>query len=243
MKILAKAAAGLLAGLMVATGVAAGDFSTFQSLGFSPDGKVYAFEEFGVQDGSGFPYSTLYFLDTEKDAFLAGTPVRVRIDDEAADIGKARAESLNLARPLLEENGILANPGVLAAFNPMGEVGADRKRIDYMEHAVEPVPGGTYALALEEIPLALPERCRDIAPAGKGFRLTLVERDGAPADKTVHEDTRIPDSRNCPLSYQVSGAVTFHPQNADPVHVALILMRSVGFEGADGRWLAVPFRP
>ena len=59
----------------------------------------------------------------------------------------------------------------------------------------------------------------------------------------LHEDERIPDSRNCPLSYQVSGAVTFHPTEGDPVHVALVLLRSVGFEGADGRWLAVPFRP
>ena len=243
MKILAKAAAGLLIGLVTATGAAAGDFATFQSLGFSPDGKVYAFEEFGVQDGSGFAYSTLYFIDTEKDAFLAGTPVRVRIEDEAADIGKARAESLALARPLIEQHAVLSNPGVLAAFNPMGEAGVDRKRIDYIEHAVEPAPGGAYALALEEIPLALPERCRDITPGGKGFRLKLVARDGAAADRVIHEDERIPDSRNCPLSYQVSGAVTFHPAEGDPVHVALVLLRSVGFEGADGRWLAVPFRP
>lgn len=60
-----KTAVALLASLAAASAWA-GDFSTFQSLGFSPDGKVYAFEEFGIQDGSGFPYSNVYFIDTER---------------------------------------------------------------------------------------------------------------------------------------------------------------------------------
>lgn len=238
------AAIALAASFLATAGASAGDFSTFQSLGFSPDGKVYAFEEFGVQDGSGFPYSTVYFIDTEKDAYLAGTPIRVRIDSEDAGLDKARADSFGKAKALFDKHKVLANPGVLAAFNPMGEVGADRKRIEYLQHAVEPVPGGSYALALDEIALDLSDKCRDIAPeGGKGFRLKLVKRDGAAADTLLHEDKRVPESRNCPLSYQISGAVTFNPLGADPVHVALVLVRSFGFEGADGRWIAVPFRP
>ena len=242
--IVRKAAIALAASFLATAGASAGDFSTFQSLGFSPDGKVYAFEEFGVQDGSGFPYSTVYFIDTEKDAYLAGTPIRVRIDGDEAGVDKARSDSYGKARALFDKHKVLANPGVLAAFNPMGEVGADRKRIEYLQHAVEPTPGGSYALALDEIPLDLSDKCRDITPdGGKGFRLKLVKRDGAASDTLLHEDKRVPESRNCPLSYQVSGAVTFNPLGADPVHIALVLVRSFGFEGADGRWIAVPFRP
>lgn len=244
MTVLRKTAVALLASLLTTAGASAGDFSTFQSLGFSPDGKVYAFEEFGIQDGSGFPYSNVYFIDTEKDAYLPGTPIRVRIDSEEAGIAKARAESRDKAKALADKHDVLANPGVLAAFNPMGEVGVDRKRIEYVQHAVEPTPGGSFALALEEIPLELSANCRDITPeGGKGFRLKLVKRDGEAADTVLHEDTRVPESRRCPLSYQVSGAVTFNPRGADPVHVALVLVRSFGFEGTDGRWVAVPFRP
>jgi predicted secreted protein len=243
-RILRKAMVALLMTLLATAGASAGDFSTFQTLGFSPDGKVYAFEEFGVQDGSGFPYSNIYFIDTEKDVYLSGTPVRVRIDDESADIAKARTASRDKAKALVDQHKVLSNPGVLAAFNPMGEVGADRTRIEYLPHAVEPTPGGSYALALEDIPLELSDTCRDITPdGGKGFRLTLVKRDGETTNAVLHEDTRIPDSRNCPLSYQISGALTFNPLAADPVHVALVLVRSFGFEGSDGRWIAVPFRP
>ena len=244
MTILRKATAALLGSLMMTTGAAAGDFSTFQPLGFSADGKVFAFEEFGIQDGSGFPYSNVFFIDTEKDAYLQNTPIRVRIDDEAAGLGKARAESFGKAKSLIEQQKLADNPGVLAAFNPMGEVGADRERIEYLPHAIEPTPGGSFALALENIALEPSERCKDITPeGGKGFRLKLVKNDGEAADTLVHEDKRVPDSRNCPLSYQISGAMTFHPMGADPVHVALVLVRSFGFEGADGRWIAVPFRP
>lgn len=244
MTILRKTAAAFLVSALTASGAMAGDFATFQSLGFSPDGKVFAFEEFGVQDGSGFPYSNVYFIDTEKDAYLPGTPIRVRIDDEAAGLGTARAESRDKAGSLIEQHKLADNPGVLAALNPMGEVGADRERIEYLPHAIEPTPGGSFALALENIPLPPSERCRDITPeGGKGFRLKLVKRDGEAADTLLHEDTRVPDSRNCALSYQISGAMTFHPRGADPVHMALVLVRSFGFEGPDGRWIAVPFRP
>ena len=239
-----KTAVALLASLCSTASAWAGDFSTFQALGFSPDGKVYAFEEFGVQDGSGFPYSNVYFIDTEKDAYLPGTPIRVRIDDEAAGIAKARAESRDKAKALSDKYNVLSNPGVLAAFNPMGEGGVDRNRIEYLQHAVEPAVGGAFALTLEDIPLDMTDRCRDIAPDGiKGFRLKLVKNDGATADTLVHEDKRVPESRNCAFSYQISGAVAFNAFNLEPVHVALVLVRSIGFEGADGRWIAVPFRP
>ena len=168
----------------------------------------------------------------------------MRIDDEAAGLGKARAESRDKATTMIAEYKLLDNPGTLAAFNPMGEVDADRKHIEYLPHAIEPAPGGSYTLALDEVPLPVSEKCQGITPdGGKGFRLKLVKRDGETADTVLHEDKRVPESRACPLSYQISGAMTFHPLAADPVHVALVLVRSFGFEGADGRWIAVPFRP
>ena len=48
----------------VAGSAAAGDTASLSVLGYSPDGKVFAFEEYGIFDGSGFPYSNIYFIDT-----------------------------------------------------------------------------------------------------------------------------------------------------------------------------------
>ncbi|MDX3924859.1 MAG: DUF2259 domain-containing protein [Shinella sp.] len=237
-----KAAAAACTFLLSALCAAAGDFAAFQPIGFSDDGKVFAFEEYGIQDGSGFPYSNIFFVDIENDGFLPQTPVRVRIDSEDADLARARAESRSRAGTLIERYGLDRNPGLLAAFNPAGEV-ADRTRIRYHQHTVEPQPGGPFTLVLEETPLSVTPACKDIVPEGKGFRLRLAEIDGEPADKVVYEDTRIPESRRCPVSYQISGAITFHPREGEPIHIALVLVRSFGFEGNDGRWLAVPVRP
>jgi predicted secreted protein len=51
------AAALLLIGLL-SNPALAGDTAELNILGFSADGNVFAFEEYGVQDGSGFPMPT-----------------------------------------------------------------------------------------------------------------------------------------------------------------------------------------
>lgn len=73
--------------------VLAGDIASLQTIGFSADGRIFAFEEYGVQDGSGFPYSNIYVIDTRTDRFIAGTPIRQRIEDESASLGTVRAQS------------------------------------------------------------------------------------------------------------------------------------------------------
>ncbi len=54
--------------------VYAGDFAKREIHGFSIDGQLFAFEEYGVQDGSGFPYSTIYVIDTSTDQWTANSP-------------------------------------------------------------------------------------------------------------------------------------------------------------------------
>ena len=89
-------AAALLATLPVAPGFA-GDAAQLEILGFSKDGGVFAFEEYGVQDGSGFPYANRYYIDTTTDTFVKGTPVRVRL--HPADCAAIEALGPNSALP------------------------------------------------------------------------------------------------------------------------------------------------
>jgi predicted secreted protein len=60
----------------------AGDAAGREVIGFSPDGRYFAFEQYGVQDGSGFAYSDIMVIDATSDAWVVGTPVRKRADDE-----------------------------------------------------------------------------------------------------------------------------------------------------------------
>ena len=65
----------LLAGLCLVAGpAAANDQALIDFLGYSGDFRYFAYEEYGVQDGSGSAYSSIHVLDLWADAELAGAP-------------------------------------------------------------------------------------------------------------------------------------------------------------------------
>ena len=245
MKGICRIAAWLTAALALGAGAAsAGDFAHIQPLGFSADGNVFAFEEYGVQDGSGFPYATIYFIDTKQDRYLPGTPYRVRLEDEQASLGKARDAARNAAAGLIGKYDLSANPGLLAAFSPFSERDVAPDRIRYDAVAVQPQVGNTNAMALETFDITASPKCQSFDIRTRGFRLRMMEVAGQPANRLFYEDKQIPESRNCPTDYRLGGVMTFNPQPSGGwVHIALVLVLSQGFEGRDGRWIAVPVRP
>ena len=88
--------------LCLATGAAsAGDYADRTIIGFSPDGAYFAFEEYGVQDGSGFPYANIYVVDTATDSWVAGTPIRVMVQDETASLASVRFNAYEQANAIL----------------------------------------------------------------------------------------------------------------------------------------------
>ncbi|WP_275782778.1 DUF2259 domain-containing protein [Pararhizobium gei] len=218
----------------------AGDIAAFQPIGFSSDGGLFAFEEYGIQDGSGFPYSNIFFIDTRKDAFLPGTPIRHRLDDDSAGLAKVRRWTRDKAAPLIDSHGMADNPGLLAAFNPVTESVAATDRLTYRQYAVEPPVGGAFTLVLKDIPFAPSEACKDITPQSAGFSLAFEAEDGAASKRIIHIDTTVPESRNCPTGYRIGGVMVHHPAGNDPVHIVMVQVLSAGFEGRDGRWIAVP---
>jgi len=226
---------------LASTAAHAGEFAEFRPIGFSADGKVFAFEEFGVQDGSGFAFANRFFIDTTDDSFLPGSTVRVVLEDETLSVGDARAEAQAQAASLESQHDFQDNPGTIAAFNPLSELDGPAHRLRYMPFSMEPQPFGAYEVTLEEKPLPASSLCQDIDATSTGFRLDMTQANGQPSNLVLHDDTSVPQSRGCPLSYRIGGAITHH---ADGVwtHVVLVLVRSFGFEGENGRWIAVTRR-
>ena len=230
--------------------VKAADLAEHRILGFSSDGAIFAFEEFGVQDGSGFPYANIYFIDAEADAWLPGTPVRVIIDDMAAveagqvDLSTARDEAYEKARPILDEHGIEdrwhthaysalgefeASPNELAfgiqpRWNALADI-EDRFRAELDLYYAE-TPGQDCADYMGDRPM--------------GFRLTIqrLDSDGV---VTLHEDETIPRSRGCPVTYRITRVVSPDAWPVEKVMVLLSVMQH-GFEGANRRFIAVAGR-
>jgi len=213
----------------------AGDYAEREIIGFSPDGAYFAFEEFGVQDGSGFPYSNIFIIDTAKDDWLAGTPIRRRIDDEMAPLSRAREESRSKAQPLLTEHNITPR-GVLAVSNPATELSADPHKVRFRLNPFFNMAERAWSLTLEPLPFPETAQCENFGPV-KGLKLTITDPDGK--QRVLSEDKSVPDSRFCPRDYAISDVVTFTPEGGETSLAILLSLFRQGFEGTDRRFIAV----
>ncbi len=225
--------------LAFAPAVQAGDAANLEILGFSKDGKVFAFEEYGIQDGSGFPYANRYYIDIDSDSFVPGTSVRIRLDEDGASVDAARQKAREQGEKIVPAGELAANRGFTAGLNPITELSADPFRMKVNPRAVFPAIDPPLEFKLEEMPMAVADICKSQGET-KGFRLVRIDN----GDKTtvLHEDDSIPKSRGCPIGYSLGGVQTF---SADSVvaYAVLIAVRQYGFEGPDHRWIAVTGRP
>ncbi|UFI02394.1 DUF2259 domain-containing protein [Roseibium aggregatum] len=238
------AATLLLAGASLAPAAMAGDTAELQLLGFSRNGDFFAFEQFGVQDGSGFPYSEIFVVDVIGDTWVPPSPFRLRKDvdpgpGDAADnaLSETRAENRLAAQPLLQDKTI-AGKGQTVGFNPRTELTSD-------PHKMLVAPRVTFLSGDDPIDLTLSEyplpnaQCQSYGAETKGFRLTMVHNG---VTRILNEDNSVPESRRCPLAYRIERIVTHFPDEAPPVFAVLIQMDSLGFEGPDRRYLAITGR-
>ncbi|WP_274426847.1 DUF2259 domain-containing protein [Chelativorans sp. YIM 93263] len=230
----------LTAFLFVGVTARAGDMATLNILGFSPDGAIFAFEEYGVQDGSGFPYANRYYIDTAADRFLPSTPVRVHIQDGQATVEEARADAKDQAESVISDENL--TEGFRAGWNAVTELSAEPHRMMVNPRPIMPPLDETLEFRLEELSLQYPENCRDLGERIFGFRLLRIGTSGGEQTGIVHEDKRVPSSRGCPLGYSIAGIQTYHPRGEPAVFAVIIAVRRFGFEGPDHRFMAVTGR-
>ena len=218
--------------LLSSSFTAAGDYADRLIIGFSPDGAYFAFEEYGVQDGSGFPYSSIYVIATASDNWVEGTPIHVRLDDDTATQESARNAAYIQAEAVLQEFSI-GIPGRHLVSNPITEV-TDGRRVEFLLRAFSPLQSSGWTLILQE--RTLPTECPSLGYLIVGFGLLLK----SPTDvtTTLNNDQRIPESRNCPVAYGVADVVAFD-RPEDTVLIVLLNMFTIGFEGPDRRFMAI----
>lgn len=233
----------VVAGLL-APAALAGDTSELQLLGFSKNGDFFAFEQYGIQDGSGFPYSEIFVVDVIGDSWVPPSPFRLRKDVEAG-LGDAadtalthtRSENRLAAQPLLQDKAI-AGKGETVGFNPRTELTSDPHKMIVAARDSFRLGDDPIDLTLSEY--ALPDaECQGYGADTKGFRLSLVHKG---VTRILNEDKSVPKSRKCPLGYRIERFVTHFPAEAPPVFAVLIQMDSLGFEGPDRRYLAITGR-
>lgn len=228
--------------LLAAFSASAGDVAEMRPLGFSADGKFFAFEQFGEQDGSGFPYAEIQIIDTAADTYVEGAPINVIIRREEASIGEARRESLGQAKALLEARKIGDDPGHLVAFSPIGELTEKPHELRYQAFPSFYVSDGVYRLSLQQFDAKGAELCGKMNVDVRGFALSIADDARPDAKREAYRDKSVPKSRNCPSAYAIGGVVTPGLGSEAP-HMVMVQVVSLGFEGSDLRWLAVPVKP
>ncbi|MEO5760053.1 MAG: DUF2259 domain-containing protein [Mesorhizobium sp.] len=240
MRILFLLAVSLLAQLSTPLAADAGDVAELEILGFSKGGGVFAFEEYGVQDGSGFPYANRYYIDISDDSFLKGTPIRVQIEDEAATLETARLQARQKGEAIVKQAELTSNKGITAGFNPVTELSADPHRIVVNPRPIFSPVDQPLEFRLDELGMNNTAGCESQGEIN-GFRLLRIEAQDGGTTKLLHEDKAIPKSRGCPNGYRIGAVQTFSMDSLS-AYAVLIAVRQYGFEGPDFRWIAVTGR-
>jgi predicted secreted protein len=235
---MARLGASLLCLGLLTAPVAAGDRALLDLIGYSADAGFFAFEEFGIQDGSGFAYSSLYIVDLSEDEWVVGTPVRVQASTEETSLSQVRQEVRAKAAEQLAALGI-DRPAELVAQIGDGAAGMDGTSLRFGLPGFAP---GTvreeHELRLSTFPVTAAAPCKQwFAVDPLGYQLVLADEGGT---RQIHRDDTLPRSRGCPATYRLYGvALPFEAQSlADAV--ALVSVYPGGFEGPDRRFIAVP---
>jgi hypothetical protein len=117
-------------------------------IGFSPDGRYFAFEQYGFNEGEGLPYSHMYFIDVERNDYVTKPIIYEAPADEPiaadpklaappkADIDtlQARARNRNriFAQNIFEDLKLhYPLPGERVIHHPMSDLGVKTNHVSF----------------------------------------------------------------------------------------------------------------
>lgn len=228
---------GLLALALAASPALAGDRALLDLIGYSQDLGYFAFEEYGIQDGSGFAYSNIYVVNLVEDAWVVGTPFRLQAEDETTSLVQVRAELMAKASETLGTLRIEV-PAVPLALNGDGAPGPGQTlEFGLPGFGLNPIED-TIGLELSAFPTTATTPCVEWFDAEPlGYQLSIT---AGGQTRVHHRDAALPRSRGCPLNYRLYGVVAPYMAASLANAVAIISVYSYGFEGPDRRFVAVP---
>ena len=226
---------------LLSVAVNAGDYASLNFIGFSKDGRYLAFEEYGTQDGSGYPYSNIYFIDVEKNAYAA-KPVTVLVETETATERQARARAKLGATANLRKFRILdRNTGAHVVSRMLTDVSGNHfysehpegpQTINFAEIIGSMYRAGDYELVMKSTEVKL-KACEYTDQPTYKLELTLKDNDNKKTT-VLQKDASLPASRACALNYAMQ-----HVYLYDNYIAVFLNTYHVGFEGPDMRYMVV----
>jgi predicted secreted protein len=228
-------------------------------LGFSPDGRYFAFVQYGGHGDHSSYIAETFVIDTNRDRFVEGVPMRLIVDmrennpNEDEELKEILVTAAERAAPLMSRYGI-TKPGALLVRVEEAKTqevfsGSDRPVAGTNAVTAKHVLLGDLGLKLDLKKLVWPKTSRLGShkgaascakevdwQKGAGFRLTLA-RGGQTT--VLNDDKTIPASRDCALDYGIAEVHAFDRPDGKVTLAVLIGMDQRGFEGNDRVFLAV----
>lgn len=227
----------VVAAAICAPAAFAADAAKRHIFGFSPDGKYFGFEQYGVQDGTGYPYSDIFIIEIESDTWVKGTPARQIVKRSGYDLQKVRDESRKRIEPYLWRYNV-GTKGKHVVAEPTANSEEAARFIAFTIPDEDGAYGlGKVRLRLTEVALPM-TNCATIDEKTRGFVLVLEDSSGQPI-RILEEDTEVPVSRGCPIHYGISDVLVMPRTGQGPALIVLISIYRFGFEGYERRFIAI----
>lgn len=207
----------------------AGEAAQLWVLGFSKDGKFFAFEQVGTYEGSNENYAELFLLDVDKNDFVVKPFQHTSFEKSISELQEINK---NKAKAKLKELQLLTpESGNHLLSRPLTDLSGSPYQVEFsLQPSLAGSTADSYLLNLET--KETDHNCFDLGKA-KIFTLTLKGKHDQQV-QTLQKDTQLPASRGCPLDYRIAEIYTYQ----DKI-VVFINMFLVGFEGHNMRYLAV----
>ncbi len=210
------------------------DIAHRRIIGFSPDGDYFAFEQSGIENGSGEAYAHIFLIETRHNKWVKGSPFRARAIGRGK-LRRARQKVRRAARDALSRYNV-HKKGVVLASNPITEMSANPHRVRVHTRRSIRQLDEPLVFAIKEIRIRTP-RCRRLTRQRIKGMIIKVRRKGG-RWKILHEDKRIPKSRGCPTSYAIEDVIRLTKRDGGAVYAVIYSFIRSGPEGEERRFIA-----
>ena len=206
------------------------DSAEVKALGFSPDGRYFAFEQHGTDKAGRFSMTLAWNVADNRQ--MKGGTISF-IDDDKAKLKKTETATKRMIRRLK----IAARDYLTVSLR-----GIDVEPFEEASQKSLALPGGWFGpetwLVLQQFKIAL--RCPSATTSPVGFSLSL-ERKSAPPIQLSH-DVDIPSTRGCPTNYRVVEAHVRKLKDGTAALAVIVQNFAPGFDAKNRNFIAVTAR-
>ena len=201
------------------------DPAELKVLGFSTDGRYFAYQQTGTKQGT--TYSVTTVLDVETGRPIKGSRTSFS-DEERKQLAKhTKATARQIKRLKISQKGVMT----------VSVRGFDAEPFEEASVKSFALPSKWFGpeswLKLRQFKMVTRCKSKDASPVGFGLAL---ERKDAPATRLSH-DVSIPLTRGCPTRYRIADA---HARRTPDGTVALAVIVQDSTPGVDAQSLFIP---